>query len=56
MSEEVQQSPDSPEAEKEQQASMKAEATIAFTLHVHLDDGTTKDIQCVGQIVPEPQE
>lgn len=35
-----------------QTANMKAKATIAFTLHVHLDDGTVKDIPCVGVVNP----
>lgn len=46
-----------PTTAKEQQTGLRPKATVAFTLHVHLDDGTTKDIQCVGAILPEqPQE
>jgi hypothetical protein len=39
----------------EQTAGILPKATVQFTLHVHLDDGTTKDIQCVGQIHAEPR-
>jgi hypothetical protein len=45
-----------PTTAREQQTGLKPKATVAFTLHVHLDDGTTKDIACVGQIVPEHKE
>jgi hypothetical protein len=31
-------------------AGMAAKVQIGFTLTVHLDDGTTKDIPCVGHI------
>lgn len=31
-------------------------ATVAFTLHVHLDDGTIKDIPCVGEVNETPPE
>jgi hypothetical protein len=37
----------------EQSAGIKPKATVEFTLHVHLDDGTTKDIKCVGKVMPE---
>lgn len=39
----------------EQTAGIKPKATVQFTLHIHLDDGTTKDIQCVGQVHSESQ-
>jgi hypothetical protein len=39
--------------EKEQCAGIRPKASVTFTLHVHLDDGTTKDIECVGTVVPE---
>ena len=31
-------------------ASMGKQVGVAFTLTVHLDDGTTKEIPCVGHI------
>jgi hypothetical protein len=37
----------------EQNTGIKPKATVEFTLHVLLDDGTTKDIKCVGQVMPE---
>ncbi len=39
-----------PDDQAEQTAQMAAKVGLQFTLHVHLDDGTVKDIPCVAEI------
>jgi hypothetical protein len=34
-----------------QVAGLRPKASVKFTLHVHLDDGTVKDISCVGDSI-----
>lgn len=34
-----------------QVAGLRPKASVRFTLHVHLDDGTIKDIECVGDSI-----
>lgn len=41
---------------EEQTAGATGKASVQFTLHVHLDDGTIKDIPCVGTLIPEPAD
>ena len=41
----------------EQTAAVRPKASVKFTLHVLLDDGTVKTIDCVGDsIEPTPKE
>jgi hypothetical protein len=41
---------------EENTAGIQPKATVQFTLHVHLDDGTVKDIPCTGVIESIQQE
>lgn len=40
-----------PSEKAAQMAGLRPKASVKFTLHVHLDDGTVKDIECIGNSV-----
>ena len=38
------------EPQQEREAAAVGKATVQFTLHFHLADGTVKDVPCVGTV------